>query len=136
MIALGADEDLDRHIVTGLRRRLKDADIVRVQDVGLTGSSDADVLDWAAHNSRVLLTHDVSTMTAAAHLIHRFELLIASDLLGCFALLGLEDDEVLKEIEEVSGFKAQQTLDRRFQRIIRILCSGIVPPPALIRIQA
>ena len=33
----------------------------------MAGAPDAAVLDWAAQNARVLLTHDVSTMTKYAY---------------------------------------------------------------------
>ena len=66
MIALAADEDLDNDLLRALHRRLPGIDIVRVQDVGLSGCDDATILDWAASTSRVLLTHDVSTMTRHA----------------------------------------------------------------------
>ena len=42
-------------------------DVVRVQDVGLSGQRDPVVPAWAAQEDRVLLTHDVSTMTAHAY---------------------------------------------------------------------
>jgi hypothetical protein len=42
-------------------------DIVRVQDAGLTGADDAIVLAWAAERNRVLLSHDISTLTAEAY---------------------------------------------------------------------
>ena len=41
-------------------------DIVRVQDAGMRGADDAAVLEWAASESRVLLTHDESTMPTHA----------------------------------------------------------------------
>lgn len=37
-----------------------------MQDVGLAGADDPEILDWAAAEGRVLLTHDVSTMTRFA----------------------------------------------------------------------
>lgn len=40
---------------------------VRVQDSEASGASDEDVLDSAARSNRVLLSHDASTMTAAAY---------------------------------------------------------------------
>jgi hypothetical protein len=61
------DEDFDNDIVRGMLRRLPNMDIVRVQDVGLSGALDPRVLAWAAQEERVLLTHDVSTMTAHAY---------------------------------------------------------------------
>ena len=62
-----ADEDFDNDIVRGLLRRLPALDVVRVQDVGLSGQPDPVVLAWAAQEDRVFLTHDVSTMTAHAY---------------------------------------------------------------------
>ncbi len=42
-------------------------DIVRAWDVGLAGTDDAGLLAWAADQNRILLTHDVSTITAHAY---------------------------------------------------------------------
>jgi len=67
MLLLAADENLNNDIVRGLRRRKPDVDIVRVQDVGLSGADDQAVLEWAAQEGRVLLTHDVSTIARHAH---------------------------------------------------------------------
>ncbi len=63
IIQLAADEDFDNDILRALRRRLPEVDILRVQDAGLSGADDPTVLAWAASTARVLLTHDVSTMT-------------------------------------------------------------------------
>ena len=67
MLQLAADEDFNNHIVRGVLRRNPDVDIVRVQDAGLTGADDPNVLEWAAAEGRVLFTHDVNTMTARAY---------------------------------------------------------------------
>ena len=67
MLLLAADENLNNDIVRGLRRRKPNIDIVRVQDVGLSGADDQAVLEWAAQEGRVLLTHDVSTLTRYAY---------------------------------------------------------------------
>ena len=64
MLLLAADENFDNDIVRGLLRRRPDIDIVRVQDVGLSGASDPIILEWAAEQQRLLLTHDVATITA------------------------------------------------------------------------
>jgi hypothetical protein len=66
MIRLAADENLNNDIIRGLLRRQPDLDIVRVQDVGLSSADDPIVLEWAAQEERVLLTHDVSTITRYA----------------------------------------------------------------------
>ena len=67
MLALAADENFNNDIVRGLLRRRPDLNIVRIQDVGLTGAADEEVLEWAARAGRVLLTHDVTTLTAHAY---------------------------------------------------------------------
>jgi len=38
-----------------------------VQDVGLLGKRDPEVLEWAASENRLLLTHDASPMTKHAY---------------------------------------------------------------------
>jgi hypothetical protein len=59
MLALAADENFNNDIVRGALRRKPDLNIVRVQDAGLSGADDPDVLEWAAQQRRVLFTHDV-----------------------------------------------------------------------------
>jgi len=66
MLLFLSDEDFNRRIVRGLRRRLPRLDVVRVQDVGLIARPDTEVLEWAANENRVVLTHDVSTMSKHA----------------------------------------------------------------------
>jgi hypothetical protein len=66
MVRLLADENFDVNIVRGILRRIPGVDIVRVQDVGLTGADDQSVLEWAARDGRVLVTHDVRTVTRYA----------------------------------------------------------------------
>lgn len=67
MIRLLADENFNNNIVRGVRLRKPDIDLVRVQDVGLSGANDPTVLEWAAEHRRILLTHDVATITAFAY---------------------------------------------------------------------
>lgn len=67
MLRLGADENFNNNIIRGLIRRKPDIDIVRVQDVGLSGAGDPEVLEWAARQGRVLVTHDVSTVSKHAY---------------------------------------------------------------------
>ena len=55
------------YYLRGLSRRRPDVDMVRIQDVGLSGASDEVVLAWAAAQRRVLFTHDVSTITKFAY---------------------------------------------------------------------
>lgn len=67
MIAFAADENLNNDIIRGLLRRKPELDLVRIQDTEVAGASDPDVLEWAADEGRILLTHDVSTITEYAY---------------------------------------------------------------------
>jgi len=67
MLALAADENFNNDIVRGLLRRKPNLNIVRIQDAGLSGADDPTVLEWVAQEGRVLLTHDVSTITHYAY---------------------------------------------------------------------
>lgn len=62
-----ADENFNNDIVRAIRRKKPDLDLVRAQDAGLNGVSDAVLLDWAAAENRIVLTHDVATLTYAAY---------------------------------------------------------------------
>jgi hypothetical protein len=61
-----ADENFNNDILRAIRRRRPGIEIIRAQDAGLTGFSDQDLLEWAAENGRVLLTHDISTLIGFA----------------------------------------------------------------------
>jgi len=67
VLRFGADENFTNKIVRGLRRRNKDLDIRTIQDANLSGATDSEVLEWTARENRVLLTHDVSTITKYAY---------------------------------------------------------------------
>jgi predicted nuclease of predicted toxin-antitoxin system len=66
MLRFLADENFDGRIVAGLLRREPALDLVRLQDVGLSGSDDPTILAWAATEERLLLTHDRKTVPAFA----------------------------------------------------------------------
>ena len=66
MLRFAADENFNGDIVRGLLRRNPKLDIVRVQDVGLSGADDPSVLQWAADQGRVIVTHDISTLAKHA----------------------------------------------------------------------
>ena len=67
LLRLAADENFNGDIVRALLRRRPELDIVRIQDVGLSGADDPMVLEWAAQENRILLTHDVATITHYAY---------------------------------------------------------------------
>ena len=67
MLRFATDENFKSAILRGILRRKPNLDIVRVQDVGLSEEDDDVILEWAAKENRVLLTHDVSTITDFAY---------------------------------------------------------------------
>ena len=68
MLAYLADENFHGRIVRGLRRRRAELSILRVQDIEtLSGADDPAILEWAAQENRVLLTHDAATVTRFAY---------------------------------------------------------------------
>jgi hypothetical protein len=67
MIGLALDENFNNDILRGLMRRNPHLDLIRIQDAGLSGRDDEAVLEWAAQQQRVLISQDVSTITAFAY---------------------------------------------------------------------
>ncbi len=67
MLRWVADENFNNDIIRALLRRKPDIDIVRIQDVGLSGADDPTLLEWAAREGRVLLTHDTATVPKYAY---------------------------------------------------------------------
>lgn len=67
MIRFLLDENFNGKVVRGVRARQPDVDMIRVQDTELSGADDPAVLEWAAHEGRILLTHDLDTMTKYAN---------------------------------------------------------------------
>ncbi|MBL8166301.1 MAG: DUF5615 family PIN-like protein [Anaerolineae bacterium] len=62
-----ADENFDGNILKQLRKRFPELDIVRVQDTEMYQSPDPAVLEWAAKEERIILTHDVQTLVGDAY---------------------------------------------------------------------
>jgi hypothetical protein len=67
MLLFPADENFNNDIIRGLLRRRPNLNIILAQDAGLSGADDLSILEWAAREGRVLLTHDVSTITRYAY---------------------------------------------------------------------
>ena len=63
MLRLLTDENFRQTILRRLRQRIPNLDCVVVQQAGLAGSADQLLLEVAAREGRVMLSHDVSTMT-------------------------------------------------------------------------
>lgn len=62
-----ADENFNGKVLRGLRARSPLLDILRWQDIGPEGVDDPVMLQWAATQKRVLLTHDAETMAGYAY---------------------------------------------------------------------
>jgi Domain of unknown function (DUF5615) len=67
MLRFAVDENFNNVVIRGLRRRFPELDLVRVQDAGLSGADDPAVLAWAARENRIVLTHDISTVSRFAY---------------------------------------------------------------------
>ena len=67
MPRLIADENLDVRILRGVLDRLPELDVVRAEDVGLRQTPDPALLEWAAAQGRLVVTHDVNTMPGYAY---------------------------------------------------------------------
>jgi hypothetical protein len=62
-----ADADLNKAIVTGVMRREPSLDFLTAHAAGLRGLNDFAVLELAAQQQRVLVSHDVGTMPNHFH---------------------------------------------------------------------
>jgi predicted nuclease of predicted toxin-antitoxin system len=67
-----ADHDLNQHILTGVTRGEPLIEFQRVADAGLSRARDDAILEYAAREGLVVVSHDVNTMPAAA--FHRIKL--------------------------------------------------------------
>jgi predicted nuclease of predicted toxin-antitoxin system len=62
-----ADENFNNDLLRALVRQLPDLDVVRAQDIVVSGADDPTLLAWAAQEGRILLTHDVRTIPRFAY---------------------------------------------------------------------
>jgi hypothetical protein len=62
IIRFQADADLNHTIVTAVRQREPAIDFASAADAGLEGIPDPEILDRAARDGRILVTHDRRTM--------------------------------------------------------------------------
>jgi len=61
-----ADNDLNDAIVMGVLRREPTMEFARLRDLGLATRADPEVLDHAAREKWIVVSHDVNTMREAA----------------------------------------------------------------------
>lgn len=67
MLRLFFDHDFNHEIIRGLTKRIPDLDFVTPTQLGNIDESDENHLDWAWENRRIVITHNVNTMTDAAN---------------------------------------------------------------------
>jgi len=62
-----ADHDLKEHNVAGAVRQEPALEFVRVRDLGMSGRSDEEILEYADREGWLVVSHDVNTMSADAY---------------------------------------------------------------------
>ena len=62
-----ADHDFNEHIVDGVVRREPSVEIIRARDIGLDAAADSVLLQAAADQNLLVISHDVNTMPEAAY---------------------------------------------------------------------
>jgi predicted nuclease of predicted toxin-antitoxin system len=67
MLRLLSDENFNGDIVRGLLLHHPEINLRRIQDVGLEEADDPTILEWAAANNCIVLTHDRATMPDFAY---------------------------------------------------------------------
>jgi Domain of unknown function (DUF5615) len=67
VLKLLIDENFDQRILRGLLLHVPGLLYTVVQETGLARAQDAALVQWAAENQQVLVTHDRKTMLKAAH---------------------------------------------------------------------
>jgi predicted nuclease of predicted toxin-antitoxin system len=67
VIRLLADQNFNGRILEGLARRQLAIDVLHVRDIGLSAAEDPVILERAASEGRVLLTHDGQTLPGFAY---------------------------------------------------------------------
>ncbi len=108
MLRFLSDENLRAAILRGLRDRDSGVDIVRVQDVGLSGAPDPEILAWAADQGRILLTHDARTLPQFA--FHR-----VADGLPMPGVFEIDPDAALGRVIEDILLLAQASLPEEWE---------------------
>lgn len=93
MLKFAADENFNNIILRGMLRQQPDLDVIRIQDSEISGADDEVMLEWVAQEGRILLTHDVNTVTGFAYERVRLGL----PMLGVFQV---DDDAPISRIIE------------------------------------
>jgi hypothetical protein len=108
------DENFDGRVLSGLRQRIPDLDIVRVQDTEMYQSHDPALLEWLATEDRILLTHDVKTMPGFVYARVR-------DGLSVPGIIEVSDKvpigEVLDDLEIIIGAGTPQDFENQVRYV-------------------
>ena len=88
-----ADEDLRHRIVRAPQRLEPALEFLTVQDLGMRGAIDPDILEYAEANSLLLVSHDVNTMRGYAH-----NRIVAG--LGISGLFLVSQNAIVREVAE------------------------------------
>lgn len=108
--AFAGRREFHNDVLRGLLRANPALDIVRVQDTEIYQAADPIVLEWAANENRVLLTHDVQTMTKYAN-----QRVLATEYMP--GVLEVDTDapigQVIEEILVVLGASYPHELENR-----------------------
>jgi hypothetical protein len=111
VIRLLADQNFNERILKGLARLDPAIDIVRVRDIGLSAAPDPVILERAAEEGRVLLTHDRQTIPGFAYArIAAGEAMPGVFLVSKTLAIGEAIDEILLAAECMSLDECQDTV--------------------------
>ena len=67
MLRVLFDENFNHDILRGVMKQLPDTELLTVQVAERRRTPDPDLLSWAADEGRIMVTHDVNTMTKFAY---------------------------------------------------------------------
>lgn len=107
MLRLLIDENFDHRILRGLTSRLPALDFVLVREIGMKRAEDPALLDWAARENRVILTHDIKTLVPNAKQMVQ----LGQGMAGVILVPErLDIGRAIKDLEIVLGCKEQAEL--------------------------
>lgn len=66
MIRFLADENVEGPLIAAIRR-YPEVDLLTARDAGLASTPDHKILEWAARENRVVITHDENSMIGPAY---------------------------------------------------------------------
>ena len=67
MIKILADQNFNGKILRGLKLRIPEIDCTTTYEIGFEKYTDPELLEWAAEQNRVILTHDAKTFPFFAY---------------------------------------------------------------------